>query len=37
MSVEVAAEVLNIEGGVGNTASGNVGNGQVLDEKDGHD
>jgi len=37
VSAEVAAEVLNIEGGVGNTGSNNIGNSQVLDEEDWHD
>ena len=37
MSAEVAAEVLNIEGGVGNRGGGNVGKSQVFDEEDGHD
>jgi len=37
VSAEVAAEVLNIEGGVGNTGSNNIGNSQVLDEEDCHD
>ena len=36
VSAEVAAEVLNIEGGVGNTGSNNVGNSQVLDKEDCH-
>ena len=30
MSAEVAAEVLNIKGGVGNTGSNNIGNSQVI-------
>ena len=34
MSVEVAAKVLNIKGGVGNTGSNNIGNSQVLDKED---
>jgi hypothetical protein len=34
---EVAAKVLNIEGGVGNTGSNNISNSQVLDEEDLHD
>jgi len=37
VSAEVAAKVLNIEGGVGNTGSNNIGNSQVLDEEDWHD
>ena len=36
VSAEVAAEVLNIEGGVDNTGSNNIGNSQVLDEEDWH-
>ena len=32
--VEVAAKVLNIKGGVGNTGSNNIGNSQVLDKED---
>ena len=34
MSAEVVAKVLNIEGGVGNTGSNNIGNSQLLDEED---
>ena len=34
MSVEVAAKVLNIKGGVSNTGSNNIGNSQVLDKED---
>ena len=37
VSAEVAAEVLNIDGGVGNTGSNNMGNSQMLDEDDWHD
>jgi len=37
VSAEVAAKVLNIEEGVGNTGSNNIGNSQVLDEEDWHD
>ena len=37
MLAKVAVEVLNIEGGVDNTGSNNIGNSQVLDEEDWHD
>jgi len=36
VSAEVAAKVLNIKGGVGNTGSNNIGNGQVLDKENWH-
>jgi hypothetical protein len=34
---EVAAKVLNIKRGVGNTGSNNIGNSQVFNEEDCHD
>ena len=37
MLAEVAAKVLNIKGGVGNTGSNNIGNSQLLNEEDRHD
>jgi len=37
VSAEVAAKILNIKRGVGNTGSNNIGNSQLLNEEDGHD
>ena len=37
LSAEIAVDVLNIEGGVGNTGSNNIGNSQALDKEDWHD